>query len=390
MQAHQRNLYTHITLGHAHSFVLEQSFINNQFVYYVYDPNSPKLPQAVFTSIAVANEINLVVQRIKLSSLRFKYLLNEDHNVLLSFYIYTDDKPEAIINDEAIDGLYSELIKINRVDNRYLADIIMLISRYKQHFIARNVLLNNVLVLLYKAKTSGINFNFSTEINQIEKEKENHISSMDFKPIERKMHTVKCFNYIQDLGGATLLHEASRMGDMQAVQMLMTHVNLLENNNHSHYKTPLDCAITEAHLPIIKMLLDHMESHNIIQNDNKKYKIDYSMISKTACDCVNMFTYSNTYDPFSKHEPHPFRDSMYSMPTLINRYRVNFDKLIKQFHNSGLRNVKSENIEKNTTLLTQKRTSITRSLSYASFFTNRKNNVQKDEPANYLACAISP
>ena len=114
------------------------------------------------------------------------------------------------------------------------------------------------------------------------------------------------------------------------------------------------------------------------------------MISKTACDCVNTFTYSNTYDPFSKHEPHPFRDSMYSMPTLINRYRVNFNKLTKQFNNSELRNVTSESIEKNTTPLTQKRTSITHSLSCASFFTNRKNNVQKDEPANYLACAISP
>lgn len=390
MQAHQRNLYVHITLGHAHSFVLEQSFVNDQFVYYVYDPNSLILPQAIFTSEAVANEINLVVQRAKLGALRFKYLFNEDHNVLLSFYLYTDDTPEAIINDEVIDGLYAALIKINGIKTRYVSDIIMLVDRYKQKFIARNILLNNLIVLLDKSRSIDVGFNLSTVINQIKKESENHFSSMDFKSIEIKNHTVKFFNYIENYGGVTLLHEAARMGDIQTVQMLMMYISPLEENNHDNYKTPLDCAMTAAQLPVIKMLLDHMESTNAAKNGNKKYNINYSMMSKTACYCVNMFTCSNTYDPFSKNEPHPFRDSMYSMPVLIDRYRLKFNQLTKQFNSSRFESPTLENLEKDTLLLTQRSVSIHRSLSDASFFTNKQTSntdVHKSGRANHLVRA---
>jgi hypothetical protein len=378
-QQYNKNVYAHITLGHMHSFVLEQNIKNDKFTYVVYDPNNPDLPRILTTIDEIISELNAIIKRIQLSELALYDYLAKNKNLLFTFYVYPVKQVEE--KDELINRLQNKIeynIKSFHDDNKYDCDLIFMstdeefklidlpgkaktayillgeqllyiekapksyrvmasvtdkelmalteklklppikletgvkskclieclspeqlqvlisafsithepkqlldlhdakwcLEKYSRNKMAKGIILSNLLALP----------NLLDEEKEIKKELEKHLLSSDL--LSKDYKEVPCYSYSKGSGNVSLLHETARIGDLQAVRLLLkTSDPLLENYSKM---TPLECAMSEGSARIVNEMFSFMYTSN--EQSSSNYQLDYERFLGKAYKYLNLYS----------------------------------------------------------------------------------------------------
>jgi hypothetical protein len=293
LQKERQNRYIHVTFAYFHSFAIEQVFKENEFKYYIYEPNHANQPSPLYNSAEITSAIESSIRFIKFSVLlTLNYSFWKDHSNLLSFYIYPDAKYKKkdylienierriltcqkelqanfILKSEAEIANVTQIIKICKsTDNvraqlecqsvQLVEEIGILINKYKKKKAAKGILLNNLSILLTKLQAES-NLDFSQEIEIIKKVLKKHILTLDFEPIKNNKHNIICYAYSKVLGESILLHEVARLGDIEATQALLPYSDLLLENCSK--RTPLLTAIEGAEFSVLKEILKFIRNN---------------------------------------------------------------------------------------------------------------------------------
>lgn len=131
-QKYNKDVYAHVTLGHTHSFVLEQTKKNGKMTYYVYDPNNPDLPRPLTTTNEIVVELNAIINRIKFCTSSYYDYLTKNTNLLFTFYVYPANEFEE--KDKLINRLQNKIeksIETFHDENKSHCDFIVMSSEYE-------------------------------------------------------------------------------------------------------------------------------------------------------------------------------------------------------------------------------------------------------------------
>ncbi|MCX7116383.1 MAG: hypothetical protein NTW94_00425 [Legionellales bacterium] len=303
MQSIKQNLTIHITLGYLHSFALEQRIEDETYCYYLYDPNNSAPPKKLSSPRELVQEIQYVLEKIKLATLSRRYFFYENKNTLFSFYVY----PEKI-EDRIIPSLYQKIIESPYKDDENIKEILNLIDLYNSNLMAKNILLMQIIELMKKVPRAQ--FFFTEELREIADEMTNHLYSMGFMPLDHHKDKIKCFNYVKSDGCISLLHEVARIGDVAAVKALTPHSNLLNRSHQQIYQTPIDWSIMGSHPLILDIMLKEVNTHGL----NKRQPVNYELVERVLRNRSNAFNVSNTESKAMGH-------AIFSMFNLIESHR---------------------------------------------------------------------
>jgi hypothetical protein len=280
-----KDCFLKMTLGHVHCVVLEQQFVNDKFIYYLYDPNNPEKPKPLSSSEEITKEIECSVKRIAFSTNPLKYYL--DSNYIINCYLYS----KSLVNDQPM-CLKKIKQRLDSFDSKSappeLKDANYYLQRLSIMSAATGVVINN-LDFLFSSLRPDIKSELAAEIKALKCEKENYLLSTQFLPTEIKKINSKCFSYIQHSGNVTLLHEMAYVGDLEAIQKIISYADHFAKDNYSIL--PVQYAINSSEYPAFKLLIKHAEKQDEKTISTQSKKLDYLALSSSATTISSSSTY---------------------------------------------------------------------------------------------------
>lgn len=207
-----------------------------------------------------------------------------------SFIFNPDEKTSMIINNLNYDQLQMVIKQFRWHEDTYapiedeqyrcLKEMYSIIEKYIENVSSKNVTLNNLL-FLYEKLSSSLKLSLAMHQTKTQETAKLHLSSIDFLSENQPKYTQSTYDFLKPYGKITLLHNASRIGDLQYIQRLLNHFDPLTENHGNDNAVAF--AIYGMNFSAIQLIFEFVED----QHPNEQLDLS-TLVEKARCSANNI------------------------------------------------------------------------------------------------------